>query len=63
MNDSARVEVLSGAHPLEDHTDHASVDNAPQKVCSDEQSRPHNPEQSDASDEGASEPFIDGAGI
>jgi hypothetical protein len=32
-------------------------------VCSDEQSRSRRPEQSDASDEAASEPFIDGAGI
>jgi hypothetical protein len=63
MNDSARFEVLTETHPPEDHSGHARADNAPQKVCSDEQSRFRRPEESAASHMGASETFIDGAGI
>jgi hypothetical protein len=63
MNDSACFEVPMGMHPLKGPSENAGVDNSPQKACPDEQSWQRSPEQSDASDDGASEAFIDGAGI
>jgi hypothetical protein len=63
LNASTRYHALTEALPLEDHPENAPADHAPQQVDSDEQSRSRSAEESDASDEGGCQTFIDGAGI
>jgi hypothetical protein len=59
MNASTHSEVPTDT--FENHSDHTRAGNAPQKVFFDEQRPPR--EKSEATDERASETFIDGAGI
>jgi hypothetical protein len=63
MNASARSEVLTVTHQLEDAGGNPRGDDAPQEVGFAKQSRRRDTEGLDASDECPFASFIDGAGI
>jgi hypothetical protein len=63
MDQSTRAEVLSGTDQGQDHCGYPRVDNAPQKLCSNERTPPLNPSGRSVPDERDFETFADGAGI
>jgi hypothetical protein len=63
MNASAHSEVLTDAHPLENHSANASADHAAPAVFFDEQPPLRGLEGFNAPHEGTYETFIDGGGI